>query len=137
MCQWLVENGKCTSQSIYYMYFINTIGLETASWENFRKSSEQTKNIKGSFYSHLSAFTSGTKIPPETKQHTCIPPNNQIVKSRHIFRDTELNMPNLLVTSKPPNAKHDSSFHSSGVKVLAIGRVLSASFVFLYFSSVL
>ena len=137
MCQRLVENGKCTSQSIYYMYFINPIGLETASWENFRKNSEQTKNIKGSFYSHLSAITSGAKILPETKQHTCIPPNNQIVKSRHIFRDTELNMPNPLVTSEPRNAKHGSSFHSSGIEVLAIWRVLFASFVFLYFSSVL
>ena len=45
MCQWLVENIKYTSQSIYYIHCNNAIGLATASWENLLKSHEKNKEI--------------------------------------------------------------------------------------------
>ena len=85
-------------------------------------------------YLHLQAVQTTL---PEKKQHTCLPSNNQTVKRRYICGDTQLTMPNPLVTAAALNAELISNFHSSRAKVFAIGRVLFASFVFLYFLLVL
>ena len=98
-----------------YPYFINTTVLETALWENFWETTKQTKRINGSLCTHLSTLVLTTL--PETKQRAYFPSNNQIVKRIHICEDTQLKMPNPLVTAAPPNAELINNLHTSGVSL--------------------
>ena len=81
---------------------------------NYQTNKKRSMGFCTHTYLHLQAVQTTL---PETKRRTCLPSNNQTVKRRHICRDTQLTMPNPLVTAAALNAELISNFHTSPVKV--------------------